>query len=63
MNPKRLDDTKKSNKLTSLLKKLIGNKLNTQKFYEEYGFADSLSRMFQNYDKSKKDKKKQETQN
>ncbi|RIA85079.1 hypothetical protein C1645_831329 [Glomus cerebriforme] len=58
-----LDDTKKSNKSSSLSKKLISNKLNTQKFYEEYGIADPSSRMSQepvitSSDKNKKDKKK-----
>ncbi|RIA87569.1 hypothetical protein C1645_827567 [Glomus cerebriforme] len=42
-----LDDTKKSNELSFLPKKLISNKLNTQKFYEEYDVTGPLSKMSQ----------------
>ncbi|RIA93250.1 hypothetical protein C1645_735724 [Glomus cerebriforme] len=43
----RLDDTKKSNESFFSSKKLISNKLNAQKFHEEYSVADLLSRTSQ----------------
>ncbi|RIA80342.1 hypothetical protein C1645_838875 [Glomus cerebriforme] len=57
MNPK-------SNESSSSPKKLISNKLNTQKFYEEYGVAGPSSRTSQEpvfitlSDKNEEDKKK-----
>ncbi|RIA92072.1 hypothetical protein C1645_821235 [Glomus cerebriforme] len=42
-----LDDTKKSNESSSSPKKLIGNKLNTQKFHKEYGVVSPSSRTYQ----------------
>ncbi|RIA82540.1 hypothetical protein C1645_743703 [Glomus cerebriforme] len=60
----RLDDTKKSNELSSSPKKLISNKLNTQKFHEEYGVAGPSSRTSQelifitSFDDNEEDKKK-----
>ncbi|RIA82207.1 hypothetical protein C1645_835726 [Glomus cerebriforme] len=59
-----LDDTKKSNELSFLLKKLISNKLNTQKFHEKYGIVSPSSRTSQesvfitSSDKNEEDKKK-----